>query len=116
MTDLLKKPWSIWTAEIFHDDGTSKNRPVIVLNDNEALCLCDVCIVTSQVKSRYDAYEIIRWKEVGLKKPSMVVLEPTSVRDEDFRRYVGTLDETDIKGLIDALSHGRYGSKFTGSS
>ena len=73
---------------------------------------CQVFRVTSQTKSSRHAYEIKRWKEAGLDKRSMIILEPAFIRQEDFGRYIGTLDPLDIYGLIESIKHGSYGSMF----
>ena len=97
---------------VWHEDGTSKIRPVTIVSDNEGECECLVLRITSQVKSKRNAYEIKCWKEIGLKKRSMIILEQATIKYDDFGEYIGMLDPLDIYGLTESLRHGSYGSIF----
>ena len=108
----MKGQWEIWSARVWHENETSKVRPVVIVLDEGEGNECQVFRVTSQAKSNRHAYEIKRWKEAGLEKRSMIILEPAFIKQEDFGRYIGTLDPLDIYGLIESIKHGSYGSMF----
>ena len=108
MTTEPKEPWSVWFANVRFDDGSgSKDRPVIVLNDNVVLCIC--MPVTSKDKSRYrDHYRLQNIASAKLTKESWVKFEFIELRQEDFRRKLGELDKNDISNIQAWIGSSEY--------
>jgi len=104
-----KEPWSVWFANVRFSDGNgSKDRPVVVLNDNTVLCLC--LPVTSKEKSRsLDYFKIRDHRSANLEKESWVKFELIELRPSDFRRQIGMLDDGDIFAIQAWLMSRRYG-------
>ena len=106
---MKRKQWSIWYAEVRFEDNPriTKNRPVIVVG--EQLCFTISFKVTSNMNR--EGYPIRKWKEANLEKPSVAIIydQPVELKDRDFIKQIGELHPVDIQGIIDSLSHGRYG-------
>ena len=103
--------WEIWEAEVqFEESDKSKKRPVLILSETE--CLVISLKMTSH-EARYDKmegeYEIMRWEEAGLLKPTVVQcskrlqLRKSCITE---RKY-GRLTATDIIGIQALLRYMR---------
>lgn len=95
--------WEIWQAEVkFEECSGSKKRPVLILSEEK-------CIVFSLKMTSHDPrykklegeYEIMKWREAGLLRPTvvqcskMLQLEETDISGQMY----GRLTATDIIGL-----------------
>lgn len=107
MTDM--KRWEIWEADVPFEEGyRSKRRPVLILSENE--CLVISLKMTSH-EPRYSKlpgeYEVMKWKEAGLKKPT--VIQCSKKLKLDSNRFTGIqygrLTATDIIGLQAMLKY-----------
>ena len=91
----------------------SGERPVLVVqaddyNQNAPTII--VAAVTSVIKKRYLPSHIILGEEFGLKKPSMVLLEQIrTVKREDLREYIGTVDDDKLFRQINATLKKTFG-------
>jgi len=106
-------PWSVWIARVLFEEGnTFKNRPVIILNNNTVLCMCDVLAVTSKPKSNRHVYRIKNTECIKLTKESYVKLSAIELKHDDLCEFLGMLDKRDRMGLISSMQAGCYGSMF----
>jgi len=87
--------FDIWLAEVHYKDiEGSKKRPVLILDHikKEVFCLK----MTSQAPKAADDFEIIRWQEAGLQKPTVI---NTAIRlrleEDKLLSYLGTLHGDD---------------------
>ena len=101
--------FDIYLATIyFHEqDGRSKNRPVVILNQGVTL---EVAPITGTLTG--NKYILQDWKEENLAKPSAVYLPIHEVDlKQDLRAIsksgdgikIGSLTERDIQGLLNFL-------------
>lgn len=104
MTTTDAKKWEIWLAKVVYEDqpGVSKNRPVVVYSQTECFILS--LKVSSQNPYTFrDNYELKKWKEAGLAKPSFVSLRFIKLIDKDLIHRLGLLQSADIRALEHAL-------------
>lgn len=92
----------------FTDQTASKRRPAVVVSsadyhrERPDLILM---AVTSQARpsATFGEVAIIRWKEAGLLKPSVIKPVVATVEKGLVIRKLGRLDETDRSALLEAL-------------
>ena len=100
----LKDQWSVWRAIVrFEDDpNSSKERPVIILDDRTALCLS--LKVTSKVKNDRYHVKLEQWEAAGLTRPSWVdISKIITLQEGDFVKEIGKLDIVDITAIVRRL-------------
>ncbi|MDR1404856.1 MAG: type II toxin-antitoxin system PemK/MazF family toxin [Candidatus Methanoplasma sp.] len=113
MSNLSKVPWSVWTARVkFEDSPEVKNRPVVVLKNDDNLCICSVLPITSKHKDKCDGYLISNLECVNLRKVSTVKLQYFEIEHDKLIKFLGMLDPADIYNLKISLQSGCYGSNF----
>lgn len=97
----MPNSWEVWWAIVkFEDSDETEQRPIIVLDNTTAYIVS--LKVTSHAPRRkmVGEYEIVRWQEAGLTKPSTVkTLTPSNLTNADFRSKIGELDVIDIFGI-----------------
>ncbi len=101
--------WEIWEADVpFEDRKGSKRRPVVILSQEEVFVLSlKMTSHNARYKTLEGEYELMRWKEAGLSKPTVVQcskrlrLEPSRFTGKKF----GRLSATDIIGLQYMLTY-----------
>ncbi|WP_124113415.1 type II toxin-antitoxin system PemK/MazF family toxin [Paenibacillus xylanexedens] len=104
----------VWSAAIYYKgtSGTSKIRPVLIVNINEESDIVTIQEITG-VKpdvppTYYDDFKqlITKWKETGLKKKSWVKCAPTNTHNISKLRLgklIGIADEDDFEAIIDKI-------------
>ena len=101
--------WEIWEADVPFEEGKgSKKRPVLVLSENEIYVLS---LKMTSHEPRYNRmegeYEIMRWQEAGLDKPT--VIQCSKILKLDRSRFTGKkygrLMSTDIILLQEVLRY-----------
>jgi hypothetical protein len=113
MNDPAKVPWSVWTARVRYEDSPeTKNRPVVILKNDDSACTCMVLAVTSKSKDERHGYKLKNTECVKLKKDSTVKLGYFELTHSEMIEFLGCLDPVDIFYLQCSLQAGRYGSKF----
>lgn len=105
---LKMQRWEIWDADVPYEENPNKSkiRPVLII----APGVCLVLKMTSHQDSsapRPFEYEIARWKEANLSKPTFVVCDRYIQLPEDrFKGGArGRLTILDIKGLTDMMRY-----------
>lgn len=95
--------WDIWFADFsFEDMEGSKDRPVIVLNI-EPLAVLSIKITSHDLRDT-DEFDtpIVKWREAGLKQPSVARVSKTlNLTLDRFRRKLGILQEYDRQIMMD---------------
>ena len=103
----------MWIARVMFAEGHGfKDRPVVILNDDTALCVCDVLAVTSKPKDSRYVYKLKNTECIKLNRESYVKLTAIEVTHDDLREFLGMLDKRDQMGLMSSMQAGRYGSRF----
>lgn len=94
---MIKNKWDIWMAKVAFEDEPNKvkERPVLILEDGTAYTI--VLKITSKEKRNEKEYQILKWKEAGLSKPSTIRIgKRLQLFDSDFTRRLGKLSAYDI--------------------
>ncbi len=97
--------WEIWEANVPFEEGTgSKKRPVLYLSHDEEMYVFSLKMTSHEprYKKMEGEYEIMRWKEAGLEKPTVVQCsKKLKLKNSDFtgKKY-GRLSATDIILLL----------------
>ena len=95
--------WEIWEADVPFEEGKgSKLRPVLVLSQTELLVLSlKMTSHEPRIKTIEGEYEIYRWKDAGLAKPT--VIQCSKKLKLDHSRFTGKqygrLSAVDIIGV-----------------
>lgn len=100
MTTMNVKKWEVWLANVMYEDqlNLSKNRPVVIYSQTECFILS--LKVSSQNPRTYrDDYELKKWKEAGLSRPSYVSIRFIKVVCDDLVCRLGRLHTLDVKAL-----------------
>lgn len=95
------EPWDLWWALVrFEDTDEIKRRPVVVLENGEAMAL--VMKVTShEPRQQWGKYDIVYWKSAGLPKPSTIrMTQLIRLEHGMFDRRIGRLHPVDIENLL----------------
>ena len=117
---MTRETWSVWRAFVRfdEDDSKGKSRPVVVLHEMRD------SITSVKVTSNLnrEGYRLIRWREAGLWKPSVVQADRGYIllSDSEMGGRLGHLDGIDITGLYDYISAHKHcmlmlDTPFTGS-
>lgn len=104
----LYNKWEIVVVPFpFTDLTASKKRPALIISPNSYNLGQDVVIafVTSQfvLPARYGDYELQKWKEANLPKPSIVRMKFATINKNLIIRKLGELESVDrieIENLI----------------
>lgn len=101
--------WDIWEADVpFEDKNRSKKRPVVILSEKEAIVLSlKMTSHEPRYKKLEGEYELLKWKEAGLIKPTVVQCSKLLRLDKDAitdKKY-GRLLAADIIGLTQMLKY-----------
>ena len=108
MTTLPLNKWDIWLAKIAFEDAPEiiKNRPVLVINNNTFLVL-SLKITSHSPRDNYSGeYQIIKWREAGLLKPSTIrTSKKLFLPPDKFIHKLGVLHEIDKNNLIEIFKH-----------
>ena len=103
--------WEIWEADVpFEDKKQSKLRPVLILSEEEALVLSlKMTSHEPRYKKLEGEYEIMKWQEAGLVKPTVVQCSKLLKLDKNAitEKQYGRLTATDIIGLQAVLHYMR---------
>ena len=97
----MKNKWELWLARVkFEDSDEIKVRPVIIF-DNKVAYIVSFKVTTHDARKRFNGeYVIVKWKEAGLTKPSVVRLSRMlKMKESDFLKKIGDLEDTDIYGI-----------------
>ena len=103
--------WDIWEADVvFEDKEGSKKRPVVILSSDEYIVLSlKMTSHEPRYKKLEGEYELMKWKEAGLLKPTVVQCSKLIKMDRERitdKKY-GRLTATDIIGLQAILKYMR---------
>ena len=104
------KKYSIYNAIVYFEEiNDYKKRPVLLLEDDNKYEVFDIYKIThddskenkSKKNSNYKYnYTIIKWKEAGLKEPSLIKIRQINNIDKKLLvDYLGDLQKVDIEGL-----------------
>ena len=101
--------WEIWEADVpYEEKAGSKRRPVLILSKDTIYVLS---LKMTSHEPRYKAldgeYEVLRWKEAGLEKPTVVQCSKKLRIDRSRftgKKY-GRLTAIDIIGLQAMLKY-----------
>jgi len=92
--------WQIWKAKVVHDDNRGfEERPVVIISEEEMIVLSlKVTTHGHSGKVRPFEYEIMKWKEAGLDKGSVVQCEKYHKIPKEYMTnyYYGRLSAADI--------------------
>jgi mRNA interferase MazF len=108
--------WEIWLAHVMFEDGTAlKKRPVLVISP-ELAYIISLKITTHSPREEFEGeYQIIKWREAGLKKQSTVrVSKILKMTANDFIHKIGILSPNDayeVQILWDELHDDRVTGK-----
>lgn len=95
--------WEIWEADVpFEEKSGSKKRPVLIISDTEVLVLSlKMTSHEPRYKSLEGEYEVMRWQEAGLKKPTVIQCsKELKLEKKCFTgKQYGRLTATDIIGV-----------------
>ena len=97
----MKNKWELWWARVKSEDSDEiKTRPVIVF-DNQAAYIVSFKVTSHDARKKFNGeYIIMKWKEAGLTKPSVVRLSKMlKMQESDFLKKIGDLEDTDIYGI-----------------
>lgn len=96
------RKWDVYLAHVkFEDVEGEKVRPVLVLEDGTVFPV--ECLKMTSHEPRYGEYALVKWHDVGLRKPTTVRIgKVLLLNDEDFIKRIGRLSSIDIFNL-DAL-------------
>jgi len=101
--------WEIWEAKVpFEDRDEYKKRPVLVLSEEDMIVLSLKMTSHSPRYHKLDGeYEIMRWQEAGLKKPTVIQCSKLLRLNKSLmmgRKY-GKLLSTDVIALRSLLRY-----------
>jgi hypothetical protein len=92
----------VWFAFIrYRNSSDGKHRPVVIFDDTGQTA--DVFPVYGLPSMNAD-YELQRWENAGLVKPSCVNLTPMLINTADFKHRLGRLNITDIRKIIKQIN------------
>lgn len=94
--------WDIWLARVpFEEDRRRyKKRPVLVLDEDEAIVLSFKITSHSARTSYQGEYTILHWREAGLAKPSVIrCSQLLRLRKRAFIKGLSKLQPDDIAGV-----------------
>ena len=96
--------WDIYLANVrFEDIDESKIRPVLILGDNEFMSVD--CIKMTGQMPRTGEYVLQKWREAGLRKPTVVRIgKKIRLSKDDFIMRIGRLDVIDIVAIEQLLT------------
>lgn len=103
--------WEIWEADVPFEEGKgSKRRPILILSEED--CFIISLKMTShepRYKELEGEFEIMKWKEAGLKKPTVIQCSRKLKLKEEMMtgKQYGRLSATDIVGLQAMLKYMR---------
>ncbi|CAN5579906.1 type II toxin-antitoxin system PemK/MazF family toxin [soil metagenome] len=88
----------------FTDQSETKKRPAVVVSSTAYnLTRLDVILmaITSQIRKplKSDEFEILKWQEAGLLKPSVVKPVLTTIEKRLILKQLGTLEQNDVENL-----------------
>ena len=90
----MAKQFEIYWFDYVNQDGTKKTRPILVL---ESSILLPIAEITSHKKRTNKDYEIIKWKEAGLPKKSVIRFDKIQFAiDSLLQSKIGDLQQEDI--------------------
>ena len=78
-----------------------KSRHGLLLFDNQAAYIVSFKVTSHDARKKFNGeYIIMKWKEAGLTKPSVVRLSKMlKMQERDFLKKIGDLEDTDIYGI-----------------
>lgn len=89
--------WDIWIAKVeFEDCEDFKIRPVLIIDETRCYVL-SLKITSNQSRKKFPGeYQIIKWKESGLMKPSTIrITKLLQLPADSFIRKIGRLSPID---------------------
>ena len=90
----MAKQFEIYWFDYVNQDGTKKTRPILVL---ESSILLPIAEITSTEKRTDKDYEIIKWKEAGLPKKSVIRFDKIQFATNNLlQSKIGDLQQEDI--------------------
>lgn len=105
----MNKPdkWEIWSASVKFEESTErKQRPVVIIEPNIAIYL-SLKVTTHEPRDNFiGEYQLQKWKEAGLNKPSTVrASKIIELVGSDFTYKIGRLHPLDILELQNILKY-----------
>lgn len=98
--------WEIWDAKVAFEDAphTLKRRPVLVISPKDIFIL-SLKITSHEPRKRYPGeYQIKKWEEAGLNKPSTVrCSKRLNLIENDFIKKRGKLQAIDMLEIRNIL-------------
>lgn len=93
------KKWEVYWAYVkFEEIVGGKRRPVLVIDDAPSVTV--ICLKMTGQAARPGEYSLIKWKEAGLKEPTVVrISKRLELKSADLRDKIGTLELVDIANL-----------------
>lgn len=104
----MMNKWEIWLAKVAFEDQPEvvKNRPVLILNKNEAYILS--LKITKHIPRNSNEYRIVKWREAGLDVESTIRIgKRLKLKETDFIHKIGTLQAIDIVEVVKRMKKGR---------
>jgi len=90
----VAKQFELYWFDYINEDGTKKSRPILILESNILLPIAEI---TSHEKRTNKDYEIIKWKEAGLSKKSVIRFDKIQfATDNLLKSKIGELQQEDI--------------------
>lgn len=90
----MAKQFELYWFDYINEDGTKKSRPILILESNILLPIAEI---TSHEKRTNKDYEIIKWKEAGLSKKSVIRFDKIQfATDNLLKSKIGELQQEDI--------------------
>lgn len=94
--------WEVWLANfVFEDSDDVKQRPVLILSDEEAFPILVAKVTKTPPRNNYiGEYSIVHWKQAGLNYPSTIRLSKRLLlQKDDFVHKLGRLEADDIRAV-----------------
>jgi mRNA interferase MazF len=89
----------------FTDRKSFKKRPALIINDfNDGDII--VCRITSQIYNTKNDFYLAKWKDAGLKLPSVVRIHKIATLDKSLVELImGKLDEQSKKSIAQKIKN-----------
>lgn len=105
-TNKIKKPimWDIYYAKVFYEDSISFKKRYMLLVDNINEIYLNLKITGNTKRNDITEYNIIKWKDAGLKKPSHIRIHKFyPITENNLIEFKGVLQKEDRESLINQI-------------